>query len=752
MSGFRSASELEAAVALCATEPIHVPGRIQPHGALLELTEPALAIARASTSCAALLGRTAVELIGKPIESLAGPQQLANLKGRPAAELLLKRNPLKLELETPAGVRAFDGIVHRSGGSLLLELEPRAAADGASFDSLSQQIHGSIIELGGSHSLDDLCRIAASQIRQLSGFDRVMIYQFDADWNGKVIAEDRADAMASFLGLQFPAGDIPQQARELYTRNWLRLIPDAGYQPSDLVPAGAPLDLTYSVLRSVSPVHLEYLRNLGVRASMSVSLIRDGRLWGLIACHHPSARYLPFDLRLGCELIGRFVSLQLGPGTEQQERRFRQRDGELQPLFHARMQEQPSGDFLDGLINGAPDIRELTGAAGVAIVYHGVCKLLGATPGEPAVRELIRWLGREARSGNFATDRLAKQYPAAASFRETGCGLIALRIPEPGNHYVLWFRPEVIQTVRWAGDPAKVVTPSPAAEGRLSPRKSFEQWAETVELRSLPWTAAELEAAAELRRSLIDVDLQRQLIREREARAEVERSNQELDQFAHLVSHDLKEPLRGIRHFVDFVIEDESDKIGQASRQSLEEIRALATRTQKLLSTLYQHSKIGRVELSYGDTDLNDVVKGVLEMQKAQISLRHAAVRVPRALPTVHCDFVRIGEVFGNLLSNALKYTRAKEPSVEIGFTGSVEPVFYVKDDGIGIPPGSHGVVFEMFKRLHGEDEYGGGSGSGLPIARRIIERHGGRIWVESEPGKGSTFFFTLTPGAAAHA
>ena len=747
--------EVEIDLTNCASEPIHVPGRIQPHGVLLALSEPELTITRASTSSETVLGRSAETLIGQPIESLVGPLQLAEFRERPTADWLLKRNPLKLRIERGGQDLAFDGIVHRSNDLLVLELERSRDEAGVSFVNLYQQIHGAIATIESTQSLSDLSRATAIEIRQLTGFDRVMIYQFDAEWNGKVIAEDKAPGMAPFLGLQFPASDIPKQARDLYTRNWLRLIPDAIYTPSDIVPghrAEAPeaLDLSFSVLRSVSPIHLEYLGNMGVRASMSVSLIRDGQLWGLIACHHRTARYLPFESRLGCEFVGKFMSLQLAAKEKSEATDFKRRVKELQPVFFTRMRELQAGDFLEGLVNRKPDILELTNATGAAIVYHDDCKLLGQTPGRPAILELTRWLSKEARPDLFVTDSLPKEYPAAGEFRETGSGVIALRIPEPGDQYVLWFRPEVIQTVNWAGNPSKSVEPSPKAQAGLSPRKSFELWKETVRLRSLPWTAAEIDAAGELRRSLIDVDLQRQLIREREARAEAERSNHELDQFAYVVSHDLKEPVRGIRHYADFIMEDELQKVGEESRTHLKEIKLLAAHTEALLTSLHQHSKIGRVQLSYADTDLNEVVEHVLASLKAQIERSHAVVQVPRALPSVFCDFVRIGEVFSNLVSNALKYASAPGPRVEIGYTEGPSPVFFVKDDGIGIPSQSHGTVFEMFKRLHAADEFGGGSGSGLTISRQIVERHGGRIWIESEIGKGATFFFTLQAAAGA--
>ena len=738
----------------CAREPIHLPGRIQPHGVLLALREPDLVIDQASVNCATLLGRGHKELLGKNVESLFGPELLANLRDKPSSASLLERNPLRLQIRVAGQPVAFDGIVHRSGQSLLLELEPTQIDSKVSFINLYHRIQGAISSIEFAQSLQQLCDVTAAQVRKLTGFDRVMIYQFDPQWNGRVIAESRAEDIDPFLGLQYPASDIPQQARELYLRNWLRLIPDVGYTPAELaslIPPGTvqPLDLTFSVLRSVSPLHIEYLKNMQVGASMSVSIIRDGKLWGLIACHHRGSRFLDFDLRLGCEFIGKFMSLQITARERSEDVDYKDRLKELQPLFFDRMQELQSGDFLDGLVNRKPDILELTGATGAAIVYHGSCKLLGQTPGELAVLELTRWLTANVSENIFVTDSLATQYPAAPDFKNSASGLLALRIPEPGDHYVLWFRPEVLQTVNWAGQPDKAVQIT--AEGtRLSPRKSFELWKETVRLRSLPWKLVELEAAEELRRSLIDVDLGRQVLKEKAARDEAERSNQELDQFAYVVSHDLKEPLRGIEHYSAFVLEDEAGNLSPEGRSTLKDINILATRTQTLLTSLHQHSKIGRVQLSCANTDLNEVVLNTVELLKSQITSRHAEIVIPRPLPTAYCDFVRIGEVFSNLISNALKYNTSPKPLIEIGYTDDNPHAWYVKDNGIGIAPKHQEVVFGIFKRLHGADEYGGGSGSGLAIAKRIIERHQGRIWIDSGLGRGSTFLFTLSAGGTA--
>jgi chemotaxis family two-component system sensor kinase Cph1 len=734
----------------CAREPIRIPGRVQPHGALLVLSEPGLSILQVSANCGALLGRTAADLLGKPIETLSGPDQLQHLRNQPSDKSLKARNPLKLNLTAFGHQLQFDGIVHRNQQGLLLELEPARSRAEQRFASLSHAVQGALASLEGAVSLKQLCELAALEIRELTGFDRVMIYQFDPLWNGRVVAESKVPEADSFDGLHFPASDIPRQARELYLLNWLRLIPDSSYQPVELKRAPeaseAPLDLSFSVLRSVSPVHLEYLRNMGVAASMSISIIKDHKLWGLIACHHSQILHLPFDLRLGCELIGKFMSLQLASREAVEDLDYKRKLESLRPVLFQRMLARQAGDFLSALVDRKPDLLEVAGAAGAAIVYQGEIKLLGATPGQRAIEALTLWLSGQGAQDLFATDSLAACYPPGEELKDTASGLLALRIPEPGSHYVLWFRPEVIHTVNWAGSldkPVTVVDGSPA----LSPRKSFELWKQTVRLHALPWMEVELLAATELRRSLIEVDLGRQVARERAARDEAERSNRELDEFAYVVSHDLKEPMRGIEHYAGFIAADEADRLSPETRGHLHEIAALSRHGQQLLTSLHEHSKIGRVKLSLEATDLDELVRATLHRLQAQIGARNARVEILRRLPVVSCDPVTVGEVFANLISNALKYSDRKAPLIEVGYRDEAPLVFEVRDDGIGIAPEHQSAVFDISRRLHGADQYGGGSGSGLAIVKRIVERHGGRIWVESRAGHGSTFRFTLSSG-----
>lgn len=733
------ASDLEA----CAREPIHIPGAIQPHGVLLALSAPELTIAQASANTAAHLGVPADELLGRDVRSLFEPADAARLAEALASDDPGRHSPVVVS----SGGRHFEALLHRHHGVLIIELEP-APAQTENFAQHHRRLQAAMTAMSRAGELAELYNVAARAIAELTGYERVMVYQFDADWHGEVVGEVLSAPVDSYMGLHFPASDIPEQARALYASNWLRIIPTVDYQPAALHPpinpiTGAPLDLSVSVLRSVSPVHLEYLRNMEVGASMSISLIVDGKLWGLIACHHRTARPLPFAVRAACELFGQLASREIA--VHEKSRRLAER-AEVRAIqtrfFDVIAREE---NFADALLRYTPGLRDFMGASGLAVALGEQCNLFGDTPTRPQVQELLAWLAtRPTSEPVFVTDSLSTHWPAASEMTEKASGLIAVRLSRMAPHWVLWFRPEVITTVTWAGNPEKPVE----AGMRLHPRKSFAAWEETVRGRSRPWQEAEVEGAHELRLAMNALVIRR-TERLLKVNNELERRNSDLHSFAYIASHDLKEPLRGINHFARFLREDHGAVLGDEGLRKVDTIASMAARTHELLEALGRFSKIGRMELTLGDTSLDQLVDEVLANLAAPLHEAAVEVRRPCPLPTVSCDRVLMREVFANLITNAIKYSAqpnkwveisAREPDPEQSSRG---PIIVVRDNGIGIHPRNHDAAFQIFRRLN-KDKYGTGSGTGLAIVKSIIERHGGRIWIESAVGEGTTFSFTL--------
>ncbi len=736
----------------CDREPIHIPGYIQPHGVLLALKEPELTILQCSNNTYSLFGIRPEHLLNQPLSNLLESEQINSLQDCLSHKDLQLVNPLEITIKSGVENLHYDAIIHRANEIVILELEPTFLEKSNAFFKFYHQVKQSISKLQVATNVVELSQILAQEVKKIAGFERVMVYRFDEDWNGVVIAEQKPEYLTSYLGLHYPASDIPIQARQLYSQNWLRLIPNADYQPAEILPlnnplTGQPLDLSHSVLRSVSPLHIEYMHNMGVTASMSISIMKNQKLWGLIACHHQTPKYVPYEIRHACEFLGQITSVELSAKEDGEDS-----EAKIQvKSVHSKLVEYMSAgnNFMEGLIQHQPNLLHLVNAQGAVVFFEKEYFAVGDTPEKSDIENLIEWIYRNVEEEIFYTDSLSQIYPEAQKFADVASGLMTLSFSKVQKNYVLWFRPEVVQTVNWGGNPNKPVEVTGNGNLRLSPRKSFESWKETVRLKSLAWKPFEVNAALELRSAIVGVVL-RKADELAQLNIELERSNNELDAFAYIASHDLKEPLRGIHNYSNFLIEDYGEILNEEGREKLKTLVRLTQRMEDLIDSLLYFSRLGRVDLSIQDTDINSVVGRNLDLLSARIEEMGVEIRIPRPLPTVYCDRVQVGEVFNNLIANAIKYNDKPEKWIEIGYIEAASPApltFYVRDNGIGIREKHFEAIFRIFKRLHGPSKYGGGTGAGLTITKKIVERHGGKIWVESTYGEGSIFYFTLQPG-----
>ncbi|GAC1377313.1 MAG: ATP-binding protein [Hymenobacter sp.] len=746
----------------CDREPIHIPGAIQPYSFVLCLDPATRRIVHASANTETLIGREAESLLGGGLDQLLAPDRRAEVDGLldtlgVAAKLVGAR------LEAVAGQPFYKIVLHRYDDLLWLEFEPVSETDAAPLDL--PFLNAALGEMLAAGSVLDFCQHAVEQVRGLTGFDRVAIYRFAPDESGEVIAEARHTDLPPWLGMHYPATDIPQQARAMYLKNWLRFIADARYVPVPLVPAHHPAhprppDMTHAMLRSVSPIHLEYLHNIGSAATMTISLIQENQLWGMITCHHRTPRLVSYELRELCQFIGKTFSALL-PSKEQhdaQEQQLRIREQQ------ARLFERVAAhnNFVDGLHRKTPTVMDVFDCGGAAICFDDEVVTLGVTPTPAQIRDLIAWLQEHAKTDVFHTNSYAALNPAGFALRATASGFIAASLTDAPGNYLLWFRPEVVQTVTWAGRNEK---PQVLADGQifLSPRQSFEAWKQLVENTAAPWQPMEIAAARDIRLHISDLRLK--VFNELQARAhslarlntELERSNDELDSFAYVASHDLKEPLRGIHNYALFLLEDYADRLDAEGVHKLETLVRLSQRMEGLIESLLQLSRVGRTDLVLADVDPNAVLADVAELLQPRFEQTHTTLTAAGPLPAVRADRVRLQEVLYNLVSNAIKYNDQEVKTVAVGLAppeaaaGATRPilaadfhVFYVRDNGIGIAPRHHASIFKLFKRLHPQDKYGGGTGAGLAIAKKMVEKHGGSLWVESAPGQGATFYFTL--------
>lgn len=506
----------------CDREQIHIPGAILPHGAMLVLDNDTFEVLQVAGDLIGLLGASPDELLGQSISTIFHSRQIENLHSLSANLSLLKpRHMLDPQMRVAAD-RPLDASLHRSDEALVLEFEEADITDRFAADPLAA-VQEMIEGLGGVGSLVELCQIAAERVRKVAAYDRVLVYRFMQDGSGWVIAETKRDDLAPFLDLHYPAADIPQQARALYVKNGLRLITQVNYEPARLVPtdnprSGKPLDMSQAILRDVSPIHRQYLRNMGIDASMSISIISGGELWGLIACHHYAPRRLPRHLRAVCELFGSMFSYQLEAFEKQGQ--FSTRISSRMVLQQLMLNLAGADDYAIGLTGQSPNLLDyihggdasLDGRrnGGVAVSVKGELTFLGMTPNKNQIEQLVNWLNTQMRDtdGVYATDRLGECWEPASAFADVASGLLVISVSPDPSDFIIWFRPELVGTADWAGQPEKTVSESPDG-AILTPRKSFEIWKETVRGRGLPWSKSDLDAALDLRTSLLDVVLRR---------------------------------------------------------------------------------------------------------------------------------------------------------------------------------------------------------------------------------------------------
>lgn len=494
-------SDTEIDTTGCDREPIHLLGAIQPFGFLLAVASD-WRIGHASANLSEFLDLSAHAALGQLLDVILLPKAMHSIRGAVQAMALpmVVERIFNLSLQTGQN---FDLALHRSDGWIVIEAEP--SVDENKFDAVSAT-RTMIARLQGPSTVLELCQEAARQVRALTGFDRVMVYRFDEDGSGEVVAERAQSMLQPYLGLHYPASDIPRQARELYLRNTLRLIADVADVPVAIQMLTArdslPLDLTLSGLRSVSPIHLEYLRNMGVAASLSISVLQQGKLWGLIVCHHGQPRQLSLNLRTTAELFGQMFSFML---------ESRQRDMErVQEHFHREQHDQlmaslgNDGSVFDMLEAVADKLRAMIGCDGFAMSIDGRFGTYGAAPDQNAMRRLYEFVGFISAHKIFSTDYLIEAYPPAAAFAGVAAGVLVIPIPSMEKSYLHFFRGPRDHTLVWAGDPRKVA----ANEGKgdlLRPRASFAAWTEQVRGRCKPWSLHDLKTAEHLQVSLREV-------------------------------------------------------------------------------------------------------------------------------------------------------------------------------------------------------------------------------------------------------
>src|SRR5579872_2779125 len=618
----------------CDREPIHVPGSVQPFGFFLALLSD-FSICMASANVADYLGIAYAELFQRPLHDVFSEGAVAAIRTR--VDYLAGKDAVErmFGLQLQDGGKPFDVAIHFSGAYLVIEAEPSVIEPGLNSGELVRLMLGRVRKTA---SVQELAQESARQMKVLTGFDRVMVYRFHPDDSGEVVAEVASGGLEPFLGLHYPASDIPRQARILYQRNWVRIIADVNAKPALLNSApshsAALLDLSMSVLRSVSPIHIEYLQNMGVAASMSVSILRDGALWGLFACHHYSPRHISFERRTAAELFGQMFSWILENREREADITYESHAHQIQERL---MEVAASHAHSSGAIaDFTADYRKMIACDGIAVWSDGHMTLSGQTPSEAEVMDLIAFINRTTPGRICASAEIAKVYAAGASFRDGTAGFLAIPISRTPRDCLIFFRREIVRSVKWAGDPNKAYTSGPLGP-QLTPRKSFERWQEIVRGQSAPWSAADLQIAEGLRITLLEVILQLADLAARERRAAQERQE--------LMIAELNHRVRNILSLVRGLVTQSKN-----SATSLEDFASvLGGRIQALARA---HDQI--TSLSWAPVALRSLMES-----EAGAYLGSRAGRVHMGGPDVALDpkaFATLALVVHEMMTNSAKY------------------------------------------------------------------------------------------------
>ncbi|UAL10520.1 HWE histidine kinase domain-containing protein [Caulobacter segnis] len=634
MSELAPMSGFEVDLTNCDREPIHILGSVQPFGVLLAVNSDWVVV-HASTTSLRYLGVAAADLLGRPLTQVMSGHAIHNIRGR--LQVMRGADAVERMFGQPLvdGGEDFDLALHYSGRLLIIEGEPSHP------DTLiepASAVRSMTTRIAARPTFEEFCHEAARQVRALTEFDRVMVYRFAHDGAGEVIAESVRPGIGSFLGQRYPASDIPVQARALYERSWLRIIADVDAEISPIIPqvspSGEPVDLSMSMLRAVSPIHIEYLRNMGVAASLSISILRDGKLWGLFACHHYAPKHISYERRTAAELFGQLFSLNL----ESREREIETRRMAEARNLHDRMMNAvvKANAGADSLSPYLDDLCRLVSCDGLALWLEGRLTLRDSTPDASDVHTLVRVLRDKDTHSVFATNDISALLPSAAAWSEKAAGMMAVPLSRAPRDYLIFFRKEEAKTVVWAGKPAKLVQVGPLGD-RLTPRKSFEAWEETVRGQSRPWTTVERSLAESMRASLLEIVFRLTDLADEER----QRANQRQELLIAELNHRVRNILGLIRGLIS------QSRAGVSSVEEFAEV--VGGRVQALARA---HDQITRHQ--WGPGALSDLITAEAE---AYLSTKAERVKLNGAPTALAPDaFSILSLVIHELMTNSAKY------------------------------------------------------------------------------------------------
>ncbi len=722
----------------CDKEPIQIIPFTQDYGFLLVCDPNTLQIIQISENVERFLGLKKDAILNCDLAQILPKDSLQQFQNR-------KEKPTNFSAEKVSiGNTSWSMLPTLHDEHLLIDFEPWEEI--AEPLLLQKELSQLINFLDDAQSITEMAGQTVKMVRESFGYDRVMLYEFDAEWNGEVIAEDKQKEMKSWLGLRYPASDIPKPAREIFLQQGVRMIADVKYASSPLLPEVSPLtqkplNIAKSELRGVSPIHIQYLKNMGVGASLTAAIIVDGDLWGLLACHHNKAKRINYYQRQTCKFLTQVFSNKLSlKNTKTYLNKLEKSDNFRKELV-TQMQETKS--LSEALTAFKTKFTNLVSCSGGALILDDTIKLLGKTPTEKEVIRLKEDFLKNQSESVYFQRNLGAFFPSAKAYSQTASGILSLRLDQSNKNFVLWFRTEEAQEVSWGGKP-KIINDPKDDLASLSPRTSFEKWTTKQSGISKAWKSYDIKAAENLLEDISAFRLTQQKDKVARLNNQLSLANKELETFSYTVSHDLRAPLRGIKSYLKILQEDLADGKTDTLPQIVETITTATAEMDTLIENLLNYAKNAAGNIRPTKIAVNPLIENILKKNNVVKNYPQTKIEIVHNLPNIYGDAQMIEQLFTNLLENALKYSAEKqEAHIKIGFEKQQQnTVFYVKDNGIGFKEENAKKLFDPFIRLAPKNIEG--SGIGLATVKKVIEKHQGKIWAESKPGKGSVFYFIL--------
>lgn len=727
----------------CHEEPIHIPGYIQDFGYLIGLDVKTKTVRFHSQNITDIFEEIEGEkILGKRLEDfhdvflkVIWSDIYKNLE-----DFIIEKNEIhqdKIFLDNGT----FHISIYRNDKFIFLEFE-KVLDHFYSKEKLFTSKYENIYNAKTEHEIwEELLK----SFQQYIDYDRMMIYKFLSDGSGKVIAEKTKENVESFLHLHYPESDIPRQAKALYLKKRKRIFSNVYSEPVPILSdRDEIIDLTYSTVRAMSPIHGEYLKNTGVSSSFSTSIIVNNRLWGLVTCQNIEPKHIDVMNRVHAEVVTILASNAYYSLKNQEEIVYRQEASDQ--ISEIRNDFLKHKTLTESISHNLSQIQQFVEADGIALVSGDQIYTEGLSPSEKCIEKITKWALENVKENIFIENRFVRNYGESICLESHASGIIISIIDRSRKELLIWFREEFQDHINWAGNPEKnikSVLQNGVETMIVSPRTSFKIFTENTKGISKPWKRRQRIAAENIHSLILETSYS-QYSKIQELNKELKNLNEELDSFSYTISHDLGTPLTVMKLNAQMLLRGQKEEKAQKKIKAIiDEISGM----EELMTNVLELSRAKKTDLQLESIETKNIITKISEDAKIQYKTPETKIKI-KDCPNVLADKTMLQQVFQNIITNAVKYSsKTENPKVKI--SGEIledEVVYRISDNGIGIEKEDKEKMFKIFARMDNAKPFKG-TGVGLSIVQRIMNRIGGKVEYESEKGKGTTFILTFQKG-----